>query len=58
MIVAPRNIGERAITGAGSVVTRDIGPDEVAYGVPAQVRRKRRPEETTPQEENNGHTRD
>jgi len=30
-------IGENAIVGAGSVVTRDIPPDSVAYGIPARV---------------------
>jgi acyl-[acyl carrier protein]--UDP-N-acetylglucosamine O-acyltransferase len=30
-------IGEGAIVGAGSLVTRDIPPDSVAYGVPARV---------------------
>lgn len=33
-------IGENAIIGAGSVVTRDIPPNVVAYGVPARVVRK------------------
>ncbi len=45
MLVAPVTIGDEAVTGAGSVVTRDIGPGEVAYGVPARVRRRRRPQE-------------
>jgi len=46
MLIAPVTLGERAITGAGSVVNQDIGPGEVAYGVPARVRRRRRPGET------------
>lgn len=41
MLVAPVTVGDLAVTGAGSVVTRDIGPGEVAYGVPARVRRRR-----------------
>ena len=41
MLVAPVRVGARSTTGAGSVVTRDIPPDSVAYGVPATVKRKR-----------------
>jgi acetyltransferase-like isoleucine patch superfamily enzyme len=33
-------IGENAIVGAGSVVTKDIPPNVIAAGVPARVRRK------------------
>lgn len=43
MLVAPVRIGARATTGAGSVVTRDLPPDSVAYGAPAVVKRTRRP---------------
>ncbi len=42
MLVAPRTIGRGALTGAGSVVTHDLAPDDVAHGVPARVVRKRR----------------
>lgn len=35
MLVAPLTIGEGARTGAGSVVTHDVGPGELVYGVPA-----------------------
>lgn len=38
MLVAPVTVGDRARTGAGSVVTRDVPPDRLAYGVPARVR--------------------
>jgi sugar O-acyltransferase (sialic acid O-acetyltransferase NeuD family) len=34
-------IGRNSVIGAGSVVTRDIPPDVVAYGVPAKVVRGR-----------------
>jgi bifunctional UDP-N-acetylglucosamine pyrophosphorylase / glucosamine-1-phosphate N-acetyltransferase len=40
MLVAPVKIGERARTGAGSVVTKDVPPDSLAVGVPARVIRK------------------
>jgi acetyltransferase-like isoleucine patch superfamily enzyme len=33
-------VGENAIVGAGSVVTKDIPANSVAYGVPARVRKK------------------
>ena len=38
MLVAPVKIGARAVVGAGSVVTHDVPPDSVAYGVPARVK--------------------
>jgi bifunctional UDP-N-acetylglucosamine pyrophosphorylase/glucosamine-1-phosphate N-acetyltransferase len=38
MLVAPVNIGKNSKTGAGSVVTRDIPDDSVAYGIPARVK--------------------
>lgn len=41
MLVAPLNIGARASTGAGSVVTKDVPPDFQAVGVPAKLRRKK-----------------
>ena len=33
-------VGENAIVGAGSVVTKDVPANSVAYGVPARVRKK------------------
>ncbi|MFL5669904.1 MAG: bifunctional UDP-N-acetylglucosamine diphosphorylase/glucosamine-1-phosphate N-acetyltransferase GlmU [Chloroflexota bacterium] len=41
MIVAPRDIGEGARTGAGSVVTRDVPAGKLAVGVPARIREPR-----------------
>ncbi len=41
MLVAPLTIGDRARTGAGSVVTKNVPEDATAVGVPARVLRKR-----------------
>jgi bifunctional UDP-N-acetylglucosamine pyrophosphorylase / glucosamine-1-phosphate N-acetyltransferase len=41
MIVAPREIGEGARTGAGAVVTKDVPPGKLAVGVPARIRELR-----------------
>jgi bifunctional UDP-N-acetylglucosamine pyrophosphorylase/glucosamine-1-phosphate N-acetyltransferase len=40
MLVAPLTIGPGAVTGAGSVVTRDVPAGSLAVGVPARVIRK------------------
>lgn len=42
MLVAPVRIGERAVTGAGSVVNKDVPADTLAVGVPVRIRAKRR----------------
>lgn len=41
LFVAPVDIGEGAMTGAGSVVRRDVAENEVVAGVPAKVIRKK-----------------
>jgi bifunctional UDP-N-acetylglucosamine pyrophosphorylase/glucosamine-1-phosphate N-acetyltransferase len=40
MLRAPIKIGARAVTGAGSVVTRDVPDDMLAVGMPARIRKK------------------
>ncbi len=42
MLVAPVRIGDRARTGAGAVVTRDVPPDTLVVGVPARAIKKLR----------------
>ena len=43
MIVAPRDIGAGARTGAGAVVTKDVPAGKLAVGIPARIREPRRP---------------
>ena len=40
MLVAPAQVGRGAKTGAGSVITREVPENTLAYGVPARNRRK------------------
>jgi len=41
-LVAPVTVGERSIVAAGSTITEDVGPGEVAFGRARQVNKKRR----------------
>ncbi len=49
MLVSPLEIGEKATVGAGSVVTHDVPPGSVVYGVPARMRAT--PTDTEPEVE-------
>ena len=41
MLVAPVTVGAEAVTGAGSVVTKDVPEGRLAVGVPAKIRDRR-----------------
>ena len=41
IIVAPVNIGKRAVTAAGSVITDDINDDQIAFGRARQINKER-----------------
>ena len=41
LLRAPIKIGARSVTGAGSVVTKDVPDDMLAVGVPARIREQR-----------------
>jgi len=42
MLVAPVRVGSRSVTGAGSVITKDVPPDSLVFGVPAVVKKSLR----------------
>src|SRR2546425_3323401 len=37
MLIAPVRVGSGAVTGAGSVVTKDVPPDSLVAGAPAGI---------------------
>lgn len=39
MLVAPVKIGDGSVTGAGSVVTKDVPEDSLVYGAPAAIKK-------------------
>lgn len=47
MLIAPVTVGEHAITGAGSVVNRDVPAGAVVAGVPARVLRMIQPSDSS-----------
>ena len=40
MLVAPVRVGRGSVSGAGSVITKDVPPDSLVAGVPAQIKKK------------------
>ena len=47
MLVAPVEVGDGAVTAAGSVVTKDVEPDTLVAGVPAAKKKDLTPGKKT-----------
>ena len=45
MLVAPVRVGDNAVTGAGSVVTKDVPADSLVYGAPAKIKKNLKEQE-------------
>jgi bifunctional UDP-N-acetylglucosamine pyrophosphorylase/glucosamine-1-phosphate N-acetyltransferase len=57
MLVAPVKVGDGAVTGAGSVVIKDVPADSLVAGVPAKVKKKfNEPEKETAEMQANNQT--
>ncbi len=50
MLVAPVRVGKNSVTAAGSVVTKDVPPNTLVAGVPAQVKKQLTNQESEKQE--------
>ena len=48
ILVPPVTVGDQAMTGAGSVVNKDVPPSSLVVGVPARVLRMLQPPDETP----------
>ncbi|MCY7375347.1 MAG: bifunctional UDP-N-acetylglucosamine diphosphorylase/glucosamine-1-phosphate N-acetyltransferase GlmU, partial [Pyrinomonadaceae bacterium] len=46
MLIAPVKVGDGAITGAGSVVTKDVPPNALVFGIPATIKKVARNDQT------------
>ncbi len=46
MLVAPIKIGDNSVTGAGSIVTKDVPNDSLVFGSPAKIKKNLKEEET------------
>ena len=45
MLVAPVRVGDNSVTGAGSVVTKDVPADSLVYGAPAKIKKNLKEQE-------------
>lgn len=52
MLVAPVRVGRNSVTGAGSVVTKDVPPDTLVAGVPATIKKRLNAKQEEQRDEN------
>jgi bifunctional UDP-N-acetylglucosamine pyrophosphorylase/glucosamine-1-phosphate N-acetyltransferase len=50
MLVAPVTVGSGSVTAAGSVVTKDVPPDTLVAGVPAEIKKRLSERKDEPEE--------